>query len=110
MNVLDKETTYFEAHYEEYLTKAEMNKAQFANAMGVAAQNVNKLIKTKNALTLSRVAEILKVPLNELIFGKGPQGENQQIEGCVFIDGEPNIVRSQTDIEGLLERIRTQSK
>lgn len=110
MNVLDKEKTYFEAHYEEYLTKAEMNKAQFANAMGVAAQNVNKLIKTKNALTLSRVAEILKVPLNELLFGKGTQSENKQIEGCVFIEGEPNIVRSLTDIEGLLERIRTQSK
>ena len=109
MNVLDKETTYFEAHYEEYLTKAEMNKAQFANAMGVAAQNVNKLIKTKNALTLSRVAEILKVPLNELLFGKITEGESKQIEGCIFVNGEPNIVRSQIDIEGLLERIKTLS-
>ena len=110
MNVLDKEQTYFETHYEDYLLKADMNKAQFANAMGVVPQNVKKLFATKNALTLSRAAEILKVSLNELLFGKGTQSENKQIEGCVFIEGEPNIVRSLTDIEGLLERIRTQSK
>ncbi len=109
MNVLDKEQTYFEAHYEEYLIKAEMNKAQFANAMGVAPQNINKLFATKNALTLSRAAEILKVSLNELLFGKGPQSESQQIEGCVFVNGEPTIVRSQIDIEGLLTRIKNLS-
>lgn len=110
MNVLDKEQTYFEAHYEDYLLKADMNKAQFAAAMGVAPQNVNKLFATKNALTLSRVAEILKVPLNELIFGKRTEGECKQIEGCVFVNGEPTIVRSQMDIEGLLTRIKTLSE
>ena len=102
MKVLDKEQTYFEVHNEEYLLKAKMNKAQFAHVMGVAPQNVNKLIATKNALTLSKVAEILEVPLNELLFGKRSEGERKRIEGCIFVDGAPYVIKSKDDMIRLL--------
>lgn len=106
MLLLGKETSYFEEHYEEYLHKAGMNKAQFAKAMGVLPQNASKLFSTKNALTLARVAEILNVTLDELLFGKKCDGEYRQIEGCVFVDGEPIIIRSKDDIETLLSAIK----
>ena len=54
MSVLDSTKTYFEEHGEEMLAAANMSKAQFAKAMGVLPQNINKLIATKNILILTK--------------------------------------------------------
>ena len=63
MSGLDLEKTYFEEHAAEILAAANMNKAQFAKEMGVLPQNINKLIATKNALLLTKVATVLNTTI-----------------------------------------------
>ena len=102
MLLLGKEQkTFFENHADEILKEKGISKAQFAKAMGVAPQNINKLFGTKNALTLSNIANYLSIPLQVLLFGKEDKG--QDIHGCIYIDGKPHLVRSKEDIESLIK-------
>ena len=67
MNVLD--ATYFELNAHNMLRSAGLTKAAFAEKMGVAAQNVNKTIATKNIFTLMKISNLLGVSLDMLITG-----------------------------------------
>ena len=102
MNVLDKEQTYFEEHASELLESKGISKAQFAKEMGVVPQNINKLFGTKNVSTLCRVSSILGIPLDNLISGE----ERQRIQGCVFVDGIANLIKSKDDLEELLKKLK----
>lgn len=96
------EKTYFELHAEELLKQAGLNKARFAEQMGVARQNIQKTFETKNVFTLMRAAEILNVPLTVLIYGKKAKSS---IDGFVEINGVTYRLKSREDIEDLLSRI-----
>ena len=100
MNIPEK--TYFEVHAEEMLKNAGMNKAQFAEQMGIARQNVLKLFETKNVLTLMRAADILNIPLSTLIYGND-SGDGHAIDGFVEVDGKVHRIRNRKDIENLLD-------
>lgn len=78
MSILNN--TYFEEHAHELLTRAKLNKAQFAEKMGVARQNIQKVFETKNIVTLQRAASVLGVPLELLILGKIDKCINGYIE------------------------------
>jgi transcriptional regulator with XRE-family HTH domain len=78
MSILNN--TYFEEHAYELLTRAKLNKAQFAEKMGVARQNIQKVFETKNIVTLQRAASVLGVPLELLILGKIDKCINGYIE------------------------------
>ena len=94
------ENTYFEKHAEEFLRNAGLTKAKFADAMGVARQNVIKLFETKNVITLSKAASVLGVPLDTLIHGHMSE---RKIDGFIEIDGNKVYrIRSREDIEKLL--------
>ena len=56
MKGLEIEKTYFEQHGDELLAAAGLSKVQFAQAVGIKAQNVGKMIATKNVLSLMKVA------------------------------------------------------
>lgn len=99
MNIPEK--TYFEFHAEEMLKNAGLNKAKFAELMGIARQNVLKLFESKNVLTLMKVANILKVPLNTLIYGND-SGDGHAIDGFVEVDGKVFRIRNREDIERIL--------
>lgn len=94
------ENTYFEKHAEEFLRDAGLTKAKFADAMGVARQNVLKLFETKNVITLSKAASILGVTLELLIYGHKSE---HAIDGFVEVDGKVHRLRTKEDIERLLE-------
>lgn len=101
------ERTYFEQHAEELLSNAGINKAKFAELMGIARQNVLKLFETKNVLTLAKAASVLGVPLDTLIHGHMSE---RKIDGFIEIDGNKVYrIRSREDIEKLLTEI-TQDK
>ena len=103
MSVLDPTKTYFEEHGEEMLAAANMSKAQFAKAMGVLPQNINKLIATKNILILTKVSSVLNVPLQVLINGEEQQEEKQtEIYGCIYIDNKPYIFNNREELDKLL--------
>ena len=104
MIVLSKEqSTYFEQHADEILKEKGVSKAQFAKALGVAPQNINKLLGTKNALTLSNIASYLNIPLPFLLFGNAEK--ERDIHGCIYIDGIPHLVNSKDDLETLMTEL-----
>lgn len=96
------EKTYFEFHAEELLSNAGLNKARFAEEMGIARQNVLKLFETKNVVTLSKAAAILNVPLSVLIYGND-SGDGHVIDGFVEIDSKIHRLRSKEDIAAVLD-------
>lgn len=107
MNIPEK--TYFEAHAEEMLKNAGMNKAQFAEQMGIARQNVLKLFETKNIFTLMRAADILNLSLHTLIYGNDSV-DGHAIDGFIEIDGKVHRIRSREDIEDILSMLQTNER
>lgn len=104
MEVLaEDQKTFIEIHADEILKERGISKAQFAKAMGVAPQNFNKLVATKNIVTLTNIAKYLNLPLNSLIFGKAEQ--ERSIRGCVFVDDQEHMVRSKKDLEDLINAL-----
>lgn len=101
MLLLNVENTYFEANATELLSNAGLNKAKFAEKMGVARQNIQKVFETKNVFTLMRAAEVLGVSLNHLISGD-IQSENS-VNGYVEVNGTIHKVQSKQDLLNLIE-------
>lgn len=99
--LLNVENTYFEANATELLSNAGLNKAKFAEKMGVARQNIQKVFETKNVFTLMRAAEVLGVSLNHLISGD-IQSENS-VNGYVEVNGTIHKVQSKQDLLNLIE-------
>ena len=101
MLLLNLENTYFEANATELLSNAGLNKAKFAEKMGVARQNIQKVFETKNVFTLMRAAEVLGVSLNHLISGN-IQSE-ATINGYIEVNGTIHKVQSKQDLLNLIE-------
>ena len=99
MSVLEK--TYLEEHGDEMLVAAGLSKVQFAEKVGIVPQNVKKLFATKNISTLAKVADILNVPLQILIYGQ--EHTTKDVHGCIFVNGTPNLISKKEDIEELLK-------
>ena len=101
MLLLEKDQrTYFEGHADDILKERGISKAQFSKAMGVAPQNINKLFGTKNAITLSNIANYLNIPLQVLL--TGTETKERDIHGCVYVDGKPSLISSKEDLTNLL--------
>lgn len=98
------EKTYFEENGNEMLARAGFTKSQFARAMGIMPQNVGKMITTKNVLSLAKVAEVLNVPLQVLVYG--PSNDEVNIKGCIYINNGPILISSKEDMMSALELIR----
>ena len=76
--------TYFELHYQDILTEAKLNKSQFAQLLGVARQNIQKLIATKNVFTLEKIASVLNLPLMFLITGEITDIQNKNKKTKIY--------------------------
>ncbi len=104
MLLLAKEQkTYFEEHAEEFLKEKNITKAQLAKEMGVAPQNINKLFGTKNALTLSKIASYLNIPLQVLLFGN--EEKERDIHGCIYVDRTAHLISSKEDLINLVNEL-----
>ena len=103
MKGLEIEKTYFEQHGDELLATAGLSKVQFAQAMGIKAQNVGKMIATKNVLSLMKVAEVLNVPFPFLV--NGPKQKALEIHGCIYINGNPTLISSKEELEEVLKSL-----
>lgn len=101
MLLLNLDKTYFEENAPELLNNAGLNKAKFAEKMGVARQNIQKVFETKNVFTLIKAAEVLGVPLNHLILGEVHTETN--INGYVEVNGTIHKVQSKQDLLNLIE-------
>jgi transcriptional regulator with XRE-family HTH domain len=101
MSVLNLDKTFFEENATELLNNAGLNKAKFAEKMGVARQNIQKVFETKNVFTLMKAAEVLGVSLNHLISGE-VQSENS-VSGYIEANGTIHKVQSKQDLLNLIE-------
>ena len=104
MPVLAKEQkTYFEEHAEDFLKEKNITKAQLAKEMGIVPQNIKKLFGTKNALTLSKIASYLDIPLQVLLFGK--ENQERDILGCIYVDRTAHLISSKKDLLDLVNEL-----
>ena len=104
MQVLSKDQkTYFEEHADEILKEKGISKAQFAKAMGIVPQNINKLVGTKNVITLTNIANYLDLPLSVILFGE--EEKEQVIHGCIFVDGDAVVVNSKEELLKLAQAL-----
>ena len=101
MLLLNLDKTYFEENAPELLNNAGLNKAKFAEKMGVARQNIQKVFETKNVFTLIKAAEVLGGALNHLILGEVHTETN--INGYVEVNGTIHKVQSKQDLLNLIE-------
>lgn len=101
MSVLEK--TYLEKHGDDLLVAAGLSKVQFAEKVGIVPQNVKKLFATKNISTLAKVADILNVPLQILIYGQ--EQTTLDVHGCIFVNGTAHLIAKKEDIEELLSSL-----
>lgn len=101
MSVLNLDKTFFEENATELLNNAGLNKAKFAEKMGVARQNIQKVFETKNVFTLMKAAEVLGVSINHLISGE-VQSENS-VSGYIEANGTIHKVQSKQDLLNLIE-------
>ncbi|MBR5464404.1 MAG: hypothetical protein IKU77_01215 [Alistipes sp.] len=104
MNGLELEKTYFEEHAMEMLTAANMTKAQFARAMDILPQNINKLISTKNVLMLIKVSTVLDIPIQVLIYGEQEDEPQTDLHGCIYINNVPHIFNNREELDELLKQ------
>lgn len=100
MSVLEK--TYLEEHGDEMLVAAGLSKVQFATKLGIAPQNVKKLFASKNISALAKVADVLSVSLQYLIYGNMEQ-TSTDVHGCIYINGKPHLIAKKEDIEKLMQ-------
>jgi transcriptional regulator with XRE-family HTH domain len=99
--LLLSDKTYFETNASEMLTTAGLNKAKFAEKMGVARQNIQKVFETKNVFTLMKAAEVLEVSLSHLISGEVQPESN--VSGYIEVNGTIHKVQSKQDLLNLIE-------
>ena len=97
------EKTYFETHAQEMLSKAGITKAKLAEKLGVAPQNIKKIIGTKNVKTLIKVSEVLGVTLDMLLYGN--RKAETKILGYIDVDGVIHKIQSKADIESILSKL-----
>lgn len=104
MPLLDR--TYFETNAAELLGRAGLSKARFAERMGVARQNIQKVFETKNVLTLMKAADVLGLPFITLISGDdAPVQGNADICGYLEYGGTITKVRSVGDVRRWLKAV-----
>ena len=86
---------------EEILRERGITKAQFAEMMGVAKQNVNLLLNTNNTQKMEKNAEVLGVKFTDLlVIDDQPQDE---LNGFVEYKGEIYRIKTKADLETLLK-------
>lgn len=99
--IFDK--THFETHAPEMLAKAGITKAKLAEKLGVAPQNIKKVLETKNVKTLIKIADILGVTLDVLLYGN--EKVETKIVGYLEVDGVVHKIQSKADIESILSKL-----
>ena len=93
--------TYLETHCDILLANANLTKSQFAKQMGVARQNINKVLQTKNVIILQKVSTILNVPLNTLISG----ASTSLINGFIELNDKVYTIKTKEDLLNLIQQL-----
>ena len=101
-----EEKTYFQEHWKDLLKIAGLTKAEFCRKMGVKPQNFDKLVKTKNAITLTKVSKVIGLPVRPLIDGGNDDlCDKDTIFGCMMIHNRVFFVNGVQDFNYMMKQI-----
>ena len=85
-----------------------MTMAQIAEKLGINPITLSQSLNGNPTLSrLTEVANILGVDVSELFIQ--PRGE-QDVHGCIFVDGDPVIVNSQQELLALVRVLEEKSR
>lgn len=99
----------------EYITglieKKGMSKAEFAKQMGYQRQNLDAMLesKKKDINTVIKMAEVLKMPLEEFLYGK-KEDAGVRVNGFLKVNGSIVEVSSKADLERIMAEIEKLEK
>lgn len=96
------EMTYLEEHGDEILGARGWTKVAFAKKLGISPQNVKKWLGTTDICNLSKIADVLDVSLEYLIYGERPVKAN--VQGYLEINGSVKKISSIKDFLTQLEK------
>lgn len=88
----------------EQIARKGMSKAEFASRMGIVRQNLDALLdsKKKDINTIIKMSEVLGIPFLDFI---GMKPKEQDIHGCLYINGEPVLVNSKEELLELADNL-----
>lgn len=94
--------TYFSKNAEILLKQKHLTQKEFCERLGKSKSNWENIVKTNNLEMLSQVAEVLEMPVEEVI---GLNKKKFSICGFVKIDSKTFEIESKADIEAVLNKI-----
>ena len=78
----------------------------FAEQIGITRETLTRALRgNPQYSTLKAIAEGLGVNVYELFKERTVQRPQTDIHGCIYVDGEPNLIKSKSDIEHLLKEL-----
>lgn len=78
----------------------------FADQIGITRETLTRALKgNPQYSTLKAIAEGLGINISELFRVHTVQQTQSDIHGCIYIGGEPNLIKSKADIEHLLQEL-----
>lgn len=90
---------------ERILHEKRIKKTEFADMLGIAKQNVNTLLETRNLDKIQEIANVLGVDYLELIT-ETEETEKTTINGFVEYNEKIYRIASKEDLENLLQTIK----
>ena len=94
--------TYFSKNAEILLKQKGLTQKEFCERLGKSKSNWENIVKTNNLEMLSNVAEILAMPVEDVI---GLNKQKFSINGFIKVGKETYEIESKADIEAVLKRV-----
>ena len=94
--------TYFSKKADILLKERHLTQAKMCELLGMGKSNWANLVKTNNLEQLSKIAEILGLPLEEVI---GLNRQKYTISGFVKVNQKTFEIESKADVEDVLAAI-----
>lgn len=94
--------TYFSQNAEILLKQKHLTQKEFCERLGKSKSNWENIVKTNNLEMLSQVAEILEMPIEDVI---GLSKQKFSVCGFIKVDKTIHEIKSKGDIESVLSEI-----
>lgn len=91
--------TYFSKNADILLKQRHLTQKEFCERLGKSKSNWENIVKTNNLEMLSQIADILEMPIEDLI---GLNKQKFSISGFIKVDRHTYEIESREDVEKVL--------
>lgn len=92
--------TYFSKNADILLKQKHLTQKEFCGRLGKSKSNWENIVKTNNLEMLSQIADILEMPIEDLI---GLNKQKFSVSGFIKVDKKTYEIESKADIERVLD-------